>query len=194
VRAEPRRRAANVDRHEPARVLDASEQERQPNAQEANERAVDSIPGERCLGGLEQAACEPEVARRERDLATRGEDARTHRIARRQAPLRAPEQLLRGAILAELRHGHPTQRERGGVLAHPDEAQRAQGIEERQVSRGGREIGVESQWLLPGGAVSPHTWTHESAWRRLPPRSMTRGGEAAARRSRPRRAADPSGG
>jgi len=150
VRAEGRRRPADVDRHEAACLVDASQQQHEANAQEAHERAVDAIAGQRRLGGFEQATGERQVAGRERHFAARGEDARTHRIAGRQPALRALEQYLRGAVLAELRHRHPAQRQGWCVVARADEAQRGQGVEAREVSRGHREIGIVSQLLLPG--------------------------------------------
>ncbi|HEY1692960.1 MAG TPA: hypothetical protein VGG39_12405 [Polyangiaceae bacterium] len=71
--------------------------------------------------------------------------------------LRALQQLQRGAIFPELRHGHTTERERSCVLSRADEAQRSQGIEAREVARGGQEIGIASQLLLPAvGARAVH--------------------------------------
>jgi hypothetical protein len=160
--AELWRRAANVERDEPARLLDAPEQEKKANAQEANECAVEAIIGECGLRGFKQASREPEVARRERYLATRGKDARTHRIATRQPPLGAAKQLLRGAILTELRHRHTSERERFCILAQAEEAQRTQGIETRKLPRRCLEMGIVSQLLLPGWC---HRAVHQNAWK-----------------------------
>src|SRR5579862_9335308 len=73
--------------------------------------------------------------------------------AAEQAP-RAPEQLLRGAILTELRRRDPAKRERSGIVARPDGAQGTQRVEAHEMSRGCREIGIASQLLLPVGAVA----------------------------------------
>jgi hypothetical protein len=105
------------------------------NAQEADERAVDAIAGERGFGGLEQSTCEPDLACSKRYLATRGEYARPHGITGRESALRTEEQLLRRAILAELCHRHPTQRKGSGVLTRADESQRGERVETREMSR-----------------------------------------------------------
>jgi hypothetical protein len=150
MRAEFRRHPANLDSDERSRLLEASEQEAEPYPQQTDERAVDPILGKRRLCRSKQALGESELTLRERHLAARCQYPRAHRITLGQRLLGAPEQLLRGVVLTELRHRHTSQRERTCILARADEAKRWQRIEAREVSRGCLEIAIVSQLLLPG--------------------------------------------
>jgi hypothetical protein len=137
VRADPRGHATDVECHERSRFGDASEQQEEPNAQEANEGAVGAIAGEGRVGRLEQATGHREITRRERHLAPRREDAGAHGVRPRQAALCAFQELERSPIFPELRHGHATERERPCVVTLADEAQRRQGIEALEMPRCG---------------------------------------------------------
>jgi len=64
------------------------------------------------------------------------------RIGPREGAFRAAEQLLRVAVLAELRHRDPSERERSWIVAHSDEAERAECVEAREVLRSRLEVRV----------------------------------------------------
>jgi len=142
-RAEPRRRLGEVERavHR-GRVADRSDEDALPHALQAHEQRVQAIAVrvEPARRGVEQAARRRQIASGQRDLASGREAARMRaRVGAFERAGRAPEELSGRAVVAELRHRDPAQRERLGIVPQGDAPQRGERIERRERVRRGSE-------------------------------------------------------
>ncbi len=137
---ERRRRADGVDHRErPLGGREVADEELAAGADEAGVEGVRAIAQgvERPRGRVERALRPPQVARGEGDLRLRDLAARLgEALPRAEAAGRAPEELPRAVVVAELGHGAAAQGERRWVVAQRDAIQGAEGITGRERARG----------------------------------------------------------
>jgi hypothetical protein len=108
------------------RLVEASDQEQSPNLKIACMRRVQTVtvPFERHPRRVERTRREAEVARRQRDLGL-GHDASSagRGLFRTEGPGSPPQQFLRSRVIAELRHGDASKRERWRIVSQGDSLQ-----------------------------------------------------------------------